>query len=516
VRSILGFAILALVSGCFVIDPPDGALRCHSGDNACPEGYSCVEGYCSREGGGGGGGGSGGGEKKLGDSCDGNGSCESGHCVDGVCCNVACDGACQACDVAGSAGTCATVTGTPHPGRSCNGTGLCGGSCDGTAPTCSYPSSSIVCGAACDGTCDGKGSCSSGGGSCPGGFACGTSACLTSCTKDEECAPNFTCNTASSACERIAESDCLDGIDNNGDGKIDCDDPTCTEVQCVAAVPAGAEVGLMNASGCAGDTGFPTVEPQNQNLSQPSCTGCGCAVDGVCRLSGTLYFGQANACGGSVTSIPAMTSANDGNNGTCVNLPTARVYEAYRMNAVSLVSNSCHGTGTATVADPTFGVKTNFCAARRVSTNNCGGDTTKICAPKPKAATAKMCVRVPGSGAGCPAGYGAGSSAVYYSGAQKAVCGSCSCSPGSIQNPKCDQPYAVAYRDANCTGGGGLIINSTTCDNQYYGLLSPSVNVNSMVSTSVQVLNASVTGTCTATAPTTPAQPTGASLICCQ
>lgn len=44
--------------------------------------------------------------KAPGDTCATDMECATMHCVDGVCCRTACDGACEACDVAGSKGTC--------------------------------------------------------------------------------------------------------------------------------------------------------------------------------------------------------------------------------------------------------------------------------------------------------------------------------------------------------------------------------------------------------------------------
>src|SRR5690606_12448828 len=38
--------------------------------------------------------------------CGNGAECLSGHCVDGLCCDAACDGDCQACDLAGSEGVC--------------------------------------------------------------------------------------------------------------------------------------------------------------------------------------------------------------------------------------------------------------------------------------------------------------------------------------------------------------------------------------------------------------------------
>ncbi len=50
-------------------------------------------------------------------------------------------------------------------------------------------------------------------------------------------------------CVRVAESDCLDGIDNNGDGLVDCADPTCSAPVQVADVGAGQDVGIVLDSG---------------------------------------------------------------------------------------------------------------------------------------------------------------------------------------------------------------------------------------------------------------------------
>jgi Regulator of chromosome condensation (RCC1) repeat len=62
-----------------------------------------------------------------------NKTCTIGTCVDTWCCNDPCTGKCEACDVAGSEGTCVPVTGAPHGTRLCNGdqSGPCAGSCDG-------------------------------------------------------------------------------------------------------------------------------------------------------------------------------------------------------------------------------------------------------------------------------------------------------------------------------------------------------------------------------------------------
>lgn len=166
--------------------------------------------------------------------CERDRQCASGFCVDGVCCNQPCLGACQACNVENNIGICIPV-GTPQkpePPRpfsdgpevraTCPGEGACAGFCDGNPnATCSFPPNGApfsppVC--QCDADikncelsrdlCDGMGNhalqterC----GGMNGGFRCAEpqmplpgmpppgGACKTSCSADSECVFDFIC-----------------------------------------------------------------------------------------------------------------------------------------------------------------------------------------------------------------------------------------------------------------------------------------------------------------------------------
>ena len=54
-----------------------------------------------------------------GEDCGGSTECSSAHCVDGVCCESACVGECEACNVAGQKGTCAPVPDGTDPAMEC-------------------------------------------------------------------------------------------------------------------------------------------------------------------------------------------------------------------------------------------------------------------------------------------------------------------------------------------------------------------------------------------------------------
>ena len=78
-------------------------------------------------------------------ACTANNQCRTA-CADGACCNTICQGPCQACDLAGSRGTCTATSGMPRPGHTpCDRTdcpGTCAARADGQ---CTYPACLTCC-----------------------------------------------------------------------------------------------------------------------------------------------------------------------------------------------------------------------------------------------------------------------------------------------------------------------------------------------------------------------------------
>ncbi|MEZ4310772.1 MAG: hypothetical protein R3F14_22240 [Polyangiaceae bacterium] len=102
--------------------------------------------------------------KKLpGGACVTSSQCLMGMCADSVCCNTACGGVCEACDLAGSEGTCTKVPNGQDPDNECtgvcNGNGACvlgsaGAACAaGNECTSGFCADGVCCDTACDGTC---------------------------------------------------------------------------------------------------------------------------------------------------------------------------------------------------------------------------------------------------------------------------------------------------------------------------------------------------------------------------
>jgi hypothetical protein len=150
--------------------------------------------------------------RPQGSACTADGSCQSGHCVEGVCCDKACTTGCSSCRAANTGvgeGTCAPVkVGVVH-GNDCTASAAstCGvdGTCDGNGGCHKWVLGTPCGSAACPTgtsmqlpapTCNGTGACVTGAGSSCGAYACnsGASSCYTSCTLASQCGASANCN----------------------------------------------------------------------------------------------------------------------------------------------------------------------------------------------------------------------------------------------------------------------------------------------------------------------------------
>jgi len=163
----------------------------------CSDGSCAIDFYCNASG-------ACAAKKTPGAICSSGKECGTGYCVDGVCCNAACDGQCQSCN---SDGTCSRKTfGMPTGSKApCSGTGTCGGYCNGTSDACFYPGTATSCGSAMCSTdlasvmfssCDGRGSCaatrSTG---CNASEYCGNAMCTAKVTNGNTCQASAQCSS---------------------------------------------------------------------------------------------------------------------------------------------------------------------------------------------------------------------------------------------------------------------------------------------------------------------------------
>jgi hypothetical protein len=186
---------------------------------------------------------------KKGQSCSAVASgCISGTtCADGYCCDKACSGACEACDISGTLGTCTPLPSgsSPHSGHpTCTGAdATCNGQCNGTSNTCTYPTTE--CGtASCTGTSyQGKGNCSQGScvkpgpETCPNVCSVSQGGCTGSCSPSaKQCSTTGVPQLCSSAGAWQNQTACGSGFTCSG-GDCKCNSPkttcgdTCTDTQ---------------------------------------------------------------------------------------------------------------------------------------------------------------------------------------------------------------------------------------------------------------------------------------------
>lgn len=162
----------------------------------CADRHCCDDSYPCRE---------------LGQSCDRDEDCASNHCADGVCCNEACSGLCEACDGAESAGYCRPIQGQPRSSRGgCPEGGIdepCQQRiCDGeSVDTCSgYVSQDVECIAArCSNgvvqprsVCDGKGKCDIQAEIRCAPYVCQGVHCVEECQTNDQCSKGYQCSDA--------------------------------------------------------------------------------------------------------------------------------------------------------------------------------------------------------------------------------------------------------------------------------------------------------------------------------
>ncbi len=132
-------------------------------------------------------------------SCTSNSQCATGFCVNGVCCDTACNGGCGACNLPGKVGTCSAAT----SGTVCRAqSGACdvAETCSGTSLTC--PADAVApLGSVCRsvaGPCDVPETCDGATKACPAdGFAAATVVCRAS---TGVCDAAETCSGTSAAC----------------------------------------------------------------------------------------------------------------------------------------------------------------------------------------------------------------------------------------------------------------------------------------------------------------------------
>lgn len=269
-----------------------------------------------------------------GQACATGPDCQSGTCADGVCCESACSGKCEACNLPGKLGKCEAVPDGEDPANECptaalaaqdggvvdddagdSGTALnvpeagvtaddktCAGKCNGKR-ACAYPDAKKGCGSTfCNSTtaqgrtaCDGKGHCLLGLETCEA-YSCpeGATTCKSTCTSPSDCLSTHFCDATNTCKARL------------GNGAVCTSGPQCQSGNCVDGV-------------CCNDACNVVGGKCNSAGKVGQCTCPACASGGACTLwyrdVDRDTFGDANgtvANGGALPGCAAGPAPTDG------------------------------------------------------------------------------------------------------------------------------------------------------------------------------------------------------------
>jgi len=281
--------------------------------------------------------------KHQGETCSSSSECDSqGGCVDGYCCNNSCQGACQACNLAGMEGICSPVPNgmkpaSGHPACAVDSPASCqhDGFCDGNG-ACRLHVLGTMCKAStcssnmftAQSSCDGKGTCVT-----PASVSCfpyvckDGSSCYPSCTAGgAECAGGQSCDTTKmppscglkpDGSQCMNDADCLHGHCASKDGSgigVCCDTPcTSTCMSCALAATRGK---------C-------TLEPMGADLV--ACP-AGSGADATCRPGGC--DGTAAKCQYSASTTQCRVAACD------------------TQSSTAYAATNCDGAGACPTATP--------------------------------------------------------------------------------------------------------------------------------------------------------------------
>ncbi len=312
-----------------------------SATQPCGAGNYCAGGVCMPK-------------KPAGQACSAAGDCASGFCVDGFCCNTACTGSCQACNLTGTMGTCGAVKSAVDD--TCNGKS----SCD-AAGTCKKTSGE---------TCATAADCTSG--NCVDGHCCGTA----SCGACQACTGGGGTCVAVTGAEDPGSCSGTSSCDGTGMCKLKAGQTCTTASQCASGYCADH---VCCNTGCAGQ-----CESCAQTGSVGTCTAVkGAAAHGACA-------GAAGTCGGTC----------DGTNRTMCAYPTTSCRPASCTSGTAVLAANCDGKGSCPA------MQTQSCGANSCAGNICAGgcSSTQPCANSTYYCNAGMCMAKKGNGTPCGAG----------------------------------------------------------------------------------------------------------------
>jgi hypothetical protein len=255
--------------------------------------------------------------------------CQSGLCVDGICCNSDCSGSCVSCKVPGQEGTCSPVPLNSPSQGDCpdDGAQTCGrnGTCDGAGGCMLYPGGTACSAETCPagsathtrpGLCDGHGVCAAG--------------------QILDCTP-YLCDTANNSCytgcttggaECTLSGQCTNGSCGKKSDGQNCAAPSeCTSNFCEQGVCCGSACQDLCTS-CAVDGSLGICSPVKSGKPDPKSR---CLDKGVTTCKDNGWCDGSGACQKYAAGLSCQP-------GTCD--PTGTTFSAFICNGLGVCGAS--------------------------------------------------------------------------------------------------------------------------------------------------------------------------------
>ncbi len=267
-------------------------------------------------------------DKANGATCAAAEECISNQCVDGVCCDTACTGACSACTTAkkgsGVNGVCGNIALATDPDGECDADpqSSCdrNGSCNGAGACALYPTGTSCGATTCSAgtqqgqSCDGFGACNPSGTTQCAPYVCCSNACCTTCSTHTQCVGSSWCRSSDSTCQPdkangatcLAPEECISGR---------CVDGVCCDTTCAGLCQAC--VASKKGTGTDGTCG-PIAASTDPDADCPNDGAASCARNGLCNGSGACQlFAPGTACMGTTCTAGTQTGHACDGLGTC-------------------------------------------------------------------------------------------------------------------------------------------------------------------------------------------------------
>ncbi len=246
-------------------------------------------------------------------------------------------------------------------------------------------------------------------------------------------------------CVPTGDEECLNGLDDDCNGDIDCADAECAGP--VACVPGSGDAKPSTFAASAGScpAGYSPVTLQRGLTAPMTCTGCTCVSPQTYCLAG-VYAHGANTCPSSQYTGQLYNVYTN----SCQPLPADRNLYMFAVDSFT----ECTAQGTPVPSPTAWGETRVLCVADETGG---GCPSGEVCAP---AITTASCVMTEGS-TDCSGALPDDTGGQWFTGVtDDRTCGACDC-PFNYGSGTCGGGTIVGYNGPNCTGSSETIGNGT-------------------------------------------------------